>query len=459
MPFRLFKYQKLTVRKLAVRLAVLAVLALAFAVYLALGSRDAPPPDVSDLPPPPSIAVPAASNGWYLIREAVRCMVMPLTNRPPQTAGNPERSFDLLRVRAMLDDNARALAWIDRAVACAAIAPPPERLSEDRNYLGWSPVSKCGRLLRLRARGDLASGRTNDALNGFAASLQLARRYAACPPERDLDALAACAEIRDVLFDLRHASADLDPRLVWGRFRADLADCSDLHVLHVRAAAMALAYDRCNIDMLQHWVAGDVVAPPARDSVFAELFPGGLGFSQETPLMRGVISLFQALPAGYRLQPNRTLAEMAAIRRGMPLAEGRELGRIGLGRASGGWPSLLEPLIRLLGPNGIGKMYITSEAGRQRFIDDGIRLAECAARGTRLVFALRMYEQEQGALPERLDALTPEWLEAVPADPYDGQAFRYDRGRRLVYAVGPNRQDDGGHRGGRCDDVLFPVSK
>jgi len=92
---------------------------------------------------------------------------------------------------------------------------------------------------------------------------------------------------------------------------------------------------------------------------------------------------------------------------------------------------------------------------QQKFIEKGVCLAECAARGTRLALALRLYEEQHGALPEGLGALVPGWLEAVPVDPYDGQLFRYDHARRLVYSVGANRRDDGGPRTG--DDVLFPV--
>jgi len=448
------------VRQQWLHLSLLLAGTLVCAVYLMLESGDAPPPDARDLLPPAApIDVPAASNGWYLIREAVRSMVPPPANQVAAGGGRGSAAFDPAGMRAMLDDNVRALAWIDRAASCPAIMPPADRLSEDLNYLGWSPVSKCGRLLRLRAQWELASGRTNAALEGYAESLHLARLYAACPPARDLDTLAACVEIRNTLLDLRRVSAGLDLRAVWSRFHDDLRDCSDLQVLHARAVAAAFAYDRRNIEELRHWVAGDVAPPPPWDSVFAGLFPGGLGWRQESRLTRATIELFNCLPAGYRLQPNRTLTEMAAIRRGAPLADGRELGRIGMGLFPGGWRQIFGPVFRLLGPNGMGKLYIMSEAGRQRFIDDGIRLAETAARGTRLVLALRMYELEHGTLPDRLEGLVPAWIDALPADPYDARPLRYDRARRLVYAVGVNRRDDGGRRGGGCDDVLFPVSK
>jgi hypothetical protein len=52
----------------------------------------------------------------------------------------------------------------------------------------------------------------------------------------------------------------------------------------------------------------------------------------------------------------------------------------------------------------------------------------------------------QGAVPGKLEALVPQFLSAMPIDPFDGQPLRYrplPRGY-LVYSVGADRQDDGG---------------
>jgi hypothetical protein len=62
--------------------------------------------------------------------------------------------------------------------------------------------------------------------------------------------------------------------------------------------------------------------------------------------------------------------------------------------------------------------------------------------------ALRWHAAEHdGALPERLEALVPGYLPAVPADLYApaGQPIRYLRGERpVVYSVAENARDDGG---------------
>ena len=63
-----------------------------------------------------------------------------------------------------------------------------------------------------------------------------------------------------------------------------------------------------------------------------------------------------------------------------------------------------------------------------------------------LANGIERYRLEQGALPERVEDLSPTVLDAIPADPYDGAPVRYQRrdGGYLTYCVGINLADDGG---------------
>ena len=51
-------------------------------------------------------------------------------------------------------------------------------------------------------------------------------------------------------------------------------------------------------------------------------------------------------------------------------------------------------------------------------------------------------------MPKAISALVPEYLPAVPIDPYSGQEIRYrrDGDRVATYSVGRNRKDDGGQK-------------
>ncbi len=60
----------------------------------------------------------------------------------------------------------------------------------------------------------------------------------------------------------------------------------------------------------------------------------------------------------------------------------------------------------------------------------------------RLTLALRGFREAHGRWPDRLEELVPEWLPAVPADPFGGRPFGYQRegaGWRL-WSVGPTGQ-------------------
>ena len=72
--------------------------------------------------------------------------------------------------------------------------------------------------------------------------------------------------------------------------------------------------------------------------------------------------------------------------------------------------------------------------------------AETAVVLMRLELALQEYRKKAGRYPDRLEALAPAVLAAVPRDPFTGNPFVYRRtgARYLLYSVGPDLRDDGG---------------
>jgi hypothetical protein len=68
-----------------------------------------------------------------------------------------------------------------------------------------------------------------------------------------------------------------------------------------------------------------------------------------------------------------------------------------------------------------------------------IRLATTALASERFRLA-------KGRLPENLNELVPQFLPAVPVDPFDGQSLRYHRLAKgyVIYSVGSDGHDDGG---------------
>ena len=62
----------------------------------------------------------------------------------------------------------------------------------------------------------------------------------------------------------------------------------------------------------------------------------------------------------------------------------------------------------------------------------------------RLLIALRCHHMKTGTLPESLDKLVPDYIDAVPVDPFDGKPIRYDPAKKIIYSIGTDCEDNGG---------------
>ena len=67
-------------------------------------------------------------------------------------------------------------------------------------------------------------------------------------------------------------------------------------------------------------------------------------------------------------------------------------------------------------------------------------------RTARVSLAIQRYRLATGNLPDTLADLVPTYLDAVPEDPFDGRALRYEKLETgfVVYSIGEDRMDDGG---------------
>lgn len=72
--------------------------------------------------------------------------------------------------------------------------------------------------------------------------------------------------------------------------------------------------------------------------------------------------------------------------------------------------------------------------------------AHAELRCATAALAAERYRLAEGNWPDRLDALVPRYLAAVPIDPFDGQPLRLRRldDGLVIYSVGPDRADDAG---------------
>ena len=83
-------------------------------------------------------------------------------------------------------------------------------------------------------------------------------------------------------------------------------------------------------------------------------------------------------------------------------------------------------------------------AYRAAIIKEATSLAQI--RAARVALAIERFRLAHGKLPEKLDELIPQFLPAVPADPFDGQPLRYHRLEKgcVIYSIGSDGEDNGG---------------
>ena len=121
-------------------------------------------------------------------------------------------------------------------------------------------------------------------------------------------------------------------------------------------------------------------------------------------------------------------------------------------------PKVLDGLIRDVPDFGVGRYYSYGlqtawEAVASRAAWLRVMRAALAVEGCRL---------KHGRLPASLKDLVPEYIKAVPVDPFDGKPLRYRKLKKgfVVYSVGRNGRDDGGRNVNDkppADDITFRV--
>jgi hypothetical protein len=74
------------------------------------------------------------------------------------------------------------------------------------------------------------------------------------------------------------------------------------------------------------------------------------------------------------------------------------------------------------------------------------------------MLACERYRLAMNLWPNAWDQLVPNFLPAVPLDPFDGKPLRIKAmpDGIVVYSIGKDRTDDGGHIGMQPEDLALP---
>jgi|GEM_PF-860558 len=228
------------------------------------------------------------------------------------------------------------------------------------------------------------------------------------------------------------------------------------------------AIDNMTADRVQRWLAsnpstGELDAiervwqsrDPAASAAFA--------IDIETMCQKAFLASFFADPSMTRLAPIWGIGGAFARVAGQPLRtpgnwEGNR-NTIEASRARATAAIALEPWQRA-SPGAVPPPPDFVDAGLAQILtpalDSFTRAADsrrAAERVFRVSIALERWRLDHGDYPEALDQLVPQWLTAVPLDPWSGKPLGYRRVDRatdpfgrgfILYSLGPHGDDDGG---------------
>ncbi len=96
------------------------------------------------------------------------------------------------------------------------------------------------------------------------------------------------------------------------------------------------------------------------------------------------------------------------------------------------------------GPNHSGLKYANDRIWHYANLLDYLALQRARHALVLTLFGVRRYVLDHGKAPQKLEDLMPHYFTALPADPYTGEALRYDAEKGLIYSVGINFKAEGG---------------
>jgi len=422
-------------RRLGIALVLLlAVLGVGIPGWIALHRDDLPAVDDADLEAPPFEGTPE-DDGWPAFREAADAVVW------LETAEARERLDALLRgeardsgwLEAKLRENASAFAALERGLAAPHLALPEmsyATLAQDETSEVLLDVTRLVRLAAARAREQIRTGNVRGAVENALLGMRVGRKLSEA---RRVNLLAMALAASAQSFGLEALEVVL--RTEGPDRRAARRLVKRLEALGWEAEAWRRTWASEYRFVREGWVA--VVG--AEETSVAEDFAGAAG---------GPERLLRWLPEDYLWQPNRTLQTLAdhyrdLARRGRLACRavypdgGHTDGR------EGSDPLVVSVWQRVWMPNAVGRWGIElGTPGLARF--DARRChTETRLSLVQALAALTAYRHDHGALPDRLDALVPDYLPAVPEDRFSGEPLRWSRERGVVWSVGEDLVDDG----------------
>jgi len=430
--------------------AVVIVIITGALIYSHIAGRDIPPPDTSDL----AVVRPdtAAEDNAYTYFNAMTNLLFWPTNNVLVTDYLRGADTNPDAIKTVIASNQPAFAEIKKGLACE-ICLTPEVTGFDTLLPHIGEWLRAGRLLAaasLNARQAREYASSADHCITLLRFSDLVHRDAECL----IHYLVGVAILHMGLEQVRGLVMESNvPEDVLARLAETLAGLGPVHPGFARA--MKTEYR--------------MVARTMDDFAEGKFGLENLVTGEEETKNRFIRFIGRR---NYFFQPEKTKLRFATLYRGM--VSNAPLAYINMDRTQ--FERMLdfkgEPYRHLLKPNAVGKILEALLVPAVSGILAKKCHAECDIAATRLAVAIRRHELAHWKLPVTHKEIVPDFLAAWPADPYDGQAFRYDVERGVIYATGTDLVDDGGstsvpekdsglsdnRRRWKAEDVVFQLS-
>jgi hypothetical protein len=428
-----------------VYLALFFLIILTIYITVLNAGRDIPPPDTSDLIViRPQVA--DEDNAFTYFDMASNSIYWP-TNHSIISEYKRDLDVDLDQVREILDHNSTAFSLIEQGAKCSICLVPKVTDFSAMPYLqDWLNISK---LMPASIKYDLNAGNYSNAVRTCTTMLKFSD-LTLHDSETLIQMLVSIAIMPNALNRVREIALD-----------------ENTPIQSLEKLARVL-------DNLQPIQTGFIRSFKTEYQIFAhsidEIRDGNLNPLDMTAACSSTIAQKAANLAaniGYLFQPEKTKLIFAdsyrIIIKNTNLCYKDMIPQPDIGY-SGNYIDLI------IHPNAYGRIIYQSLIPAISGILEKKCAIECNISAAKLTIACILYKRTHGRFPESLSALIPEYIEAVPVDPYDGEPFRYDPDKKIIYAAGLNLIDEGGSTNlidkSRChlrfkyeEDVVFPLTK
>jgi len=416
---------------------------IAFAVGIALStvgyllSRDCPPPQDDDLRVQ-RLDIPEKENAFYYFELAADELAWPDDEETKQRvdAMLKQEQWDGELADELIQKNSATFKYIEQGLACAHLQVP-EIKSIDALIPYLAPWRDLARLTSLRVLWFFKQGKEKEAFDEAMKAVKFGHMIEGSKG-RLIHYLMGMAVKEIGLNRMRAMIPDtgLQPELLKGYAEA---------LANYEANEEGLA-DTFRVEYMVQANVIDDVASGVRD-----LDLGKVDMEERNHTKKGY--------SGYFFQPNKTKRLLAEMYRGCI----SNIPRTWAERDYSGPPEppedpgfLIVAKYAISG-NAIGEILVPMLAPAM----EGFQSAKCridlSVSITRLLLALKAYKTDTGELPLSLDELVPDYVDAVPQDPFDGRPIRYSREDKILYSVGEDLVDSGGSEKEEWDDPDEPT--